>query len=261
MKRISTQALLTAPTLPQAHREGINALAATNLQVDIAPYCGMDEGDLIELFWNNCFAASRRITAGKIGMPTSLRVPESFVQNGPARIHYRVMQVGHGPARSAITRVQVKTDYPGGMPSALSLDENQNLAAVSLPETIRRHGVNSSQIRRGVPLTIEPYLNMATDDEITLRWGDVRLDLPSIQAGDVGKAVQVWVPSAIIVEAGDDHRLEVTYCILDRVGNNSSWAPARILRIAALAPQAPTSPARAPLAYQPHRPGSPCEPG
>eukprot|EP01132_Coremiostelium_polycephalum_P020923 gene20923-24868_t len=67
MKRISTQALLTAPTLPQAHREGINALAATNLQVDIAPYCGMDEGDLIELFWNNCFAASRRITAGKIG--------------------------------------------------------------------------------------------------------------------------------------------------------------------------------------------------
>jgi len=102
---------------------------------------------------------------------------------------------------------------------------------------------------------------MATDDEITLRWGDVRLDLPSIQAGDVGKAVQVWVPSAIIVEAGDDHRLEVTYCILDRVGNNSSWAPARILRIAALAPQAPTSPARAPLAYQPRRPGSPCEPG
>jgi len=112
MKRISTQALLTAPTLPQANREGINALAATNLQVDIAPYCGMDEGDLIELFWNNCFAASRRVTAGKIGMSTSLRVPESFVQNGPARIHYRVMQVGRDSARSAITHIHFSPSPP-----------------------------------------------------------------------------------------------------------------------------------------------------
>lgn len=258
MKRISTQALLTAPTLPQAHREGINALAATNLQVDIAPYRGMDEGDLIELFWNNCFAASRRITAGKIGMPTSLRVPESFVQNGAARIHYRVMQVGRGPARSLITRVQVKTACPGGQPSVLCGEENQSLAPVDLPETIRRHGVNPSQIRRGVPLTIEPYLNMAAGDAITLRWGDARLDLPRIQVNEVGQPVQVWVPSALILEAGDDARQEVTYCVIDRVGNNSRWAPARTVSIA----QAHAHGSAGSLSvYQPRRPGSPCEPG
>lgn len=256
MTRTSNRAQLTAPLLPQAHHQGINALAATHLQVDIPPYSGMDEGDLIELFWNNCFAASRRVTAGKIGMPTSLRVPESFIQSGTARVHYRVMQVGHGPARSAITRVQVKTDCPGGQPSPLCAEENQGLAAVDLPDTIRRHGVNSSQIRRGVPLTIEPYLNMAVDDEITLRWGDVRLDLPKIRPSDVGRAVHVWVPSAIILEAGDDHRLEVTYCILDRVGNNSRWAPARTLNIATAAAQEPSA-----QVYQPRRPGSPCEPG
>lgn len=74
-----THPLLTAPTLPQAIGNGINALAATHLQVDIAPYPGMDEGDLVELFWNNCFAASRRVTACKIGTVTRLRIPESFV--------------------------------------------------------------------------------------------------------------------------------------------------------------------------------------
>lgn len=260
----STPAVLTAPTLPQAHRQGINALAATHLQVNIAPYPGMGEGDLIELFWNNCFAASRRVTSGKVGMPTCLRVPESFVQNGMARVHYRVMQIGHGPARSAITQVLVKTDCPGGEPlcgDGKCSDENQNLAPVGLPETIRRQGVNSSQIRRGVPLTLEPYLNMAAEDAITLRWGDVRLDLPKIQGADVGKPVQVWVPSAIIVEAGDDHRLEVTYCILDRVGNNSRWAPARTLSIAALNAPITSNPDKALLVYQPRRPGSPCEPG
>jgi len=258
MTCISNRATLAAPTLPQAHRPGINALAATQLQVDIAPYPGMDEGDLIELFWNDCFVASRRITAGKIGTPTRLRVPESFIHSGMARVHYQVMQIGHGPAQSLTARVLVKTDCPGGDPKALCSDENQNLAPVSLPETIRRYGVNSSQIRRGVPLAIEPYLNMAAGDEITLRWGDARLDLPAIHACDVGQPIQVWVPSRLIQEVGDDHRLEVTYCILDRVGNNSRWAPSRTLHIAAANPQAST---RTVLTYQPRRPGSPCEPG
>ena len=129
------------------------------------------------------------------------------------------------------TRVQVKLDCPGGQPSALCGDENQSLAPVSLPETIRRQGVNPNQIKRGVPVTIEPYLNMAADDEITLRWGDVRMDLPPLKASDVGQPIQVWVPPAIILEAGEDLRLEVTYCILDRVGNNSRWAPPRTLKI------------------------------
>ncbi|MGY2140629.1 hypothetical protein ACW9I8_28810 [Pseudomonas reactans] len=250
--------LFTAPTLPQAIGNGINALAATHLQVDIAPYPGMDEGDLIELFWNNCFAASRRITACKVGAFTHLRVPESFVLDGPARVHYQVMQVGHCAARSAVRRVRVKTCCPGGQPSPLYRDENQNLTPVGLPDTIRRFGVNASQVRRGIPLTIAPYLNMATGDAITLRWGDVRLDLPKIQALEVGQAVQVWVPSSIITEAGDDCRLEVTYCILDRVGNNSRWAPARTLRIAA---EAPPRQAGLALIYQPRPLGSPCEPG
>ena len=243
-----THTLLTAPSLPQALGNGINALAAAQLQVDIAPYPGMDEGDLIELFWNNCFAASRRVTACKVGTPTRLRVPESFVLDGAAQVHYQVMQVGHAAARSAVTRVRVKTQYPGGQPLPLHSDENQNLAPVSLPETIRRYGVNACQVWRGIPLTIEPYLNMTTGDAITLRWGDVRLDLPKVQAKEVGVAVQVWVPSTLIIEAGDDSRLEVTYCILDRVGNNSRWAPARTLAIAAAAAPRPAGTA---LIYRP----------
>ena len=253
-----THTPLTAPTLPQALRNGINALAAAQLQVDIAPYPGMDEGDLIELFWNNCFAASRRVTACKVGMPTHLRVPESFVLDGAAQVHYQVMQVGRSPARSAVTRVRVKTQYPGGQPLPLYSDENQSLAPVGLPDSIRRYGVNASQVGRGIPLTIEPYLNMSTGDAITLRWSDARLDLPKVQAKNVGLAVQVWVPGALIIEAGDDSRLDVTYCILDRVGNNSRWAPARTLRIAATAS---SRRAGAMLIYQPRTLGSPCEPG
>ena len=245
--------MLTAPTLPQALRNGINALAATHLQVDIDPYPGMGEGDLIELFWNNCFAASRRVTACKIGQPTHLRIPESFVQDGPARVHYQVMQIGHGPVRSAVTRVRVKTSHPGGYPSDLYGDENQHLPPVGLPETIRRHGVNSSQVRRGIPLTIEPYPNMAIGDAITLRWGDVRMDLPRLRPIEVGQPIQVWVPPAIILEAGEDLRLEVTYCILDRVGNNSRWAPPRRLKIGCANPYLKARPKEMLMAAEPRQ--------
>ncbi|VVN15483.1 hypothetical protein PS662_04076 [Pseudomonas fluorescens] len=231
MQNISNKKELAAPTVAQSHKSGINVTSAARLLIDVAPYPDMDEGDLIELFWDNCYVASRVLNTHDVGKAVSLRVPQSFIANGSSRIHYRLMQVGQEPALSPTTRVQIKLNCPGGQPSTLYADENQSLAPVIIPEAIRRQGVNPNQIKRGVPLTIEPYLNMAVDDEITLRWGDARMDLPRLKAGDVGQPVQVWVPPAIIVEAGEDLRLEVTYCILDRVGNNSRWAPARNLKI------------------------------
>ncbi|WP_460097546.1 hypothetical protein [Pseudomonas sp. H3_C08] len=231
MTRTSHTPEMAAPTLAPAQKTGINLAAAAHLLIEVSPYPDMDSGDLIELFWNKCYVASKVLTADDVGTIVSLRVPESFIANGTARIHYRVMQVGQGPAFSAATRVQVKLDCPGGQPTALSADENQQLAPVTIPDAIRRQGVNPNQIKRGVPLTIEPYLNMAEDDAITLRWGDVRMDLAPVTAADIGLPIRVWVPPSVIVEAGEDLRLDVTYCILDRVGNNSRWAPPRTLKI------------------------------
>jgi hypothetical protein len=145
------------------------------------------------------------------------------------------MQIGQGRRCRRRLRVQVKLDCPGGQPSALSDDENQQLAPVTCPDTIRRQGVNPNQIKRGVPLTIEPYLNMAEDDEITLRWGDVRMDLPRNHRCGC-RADSGLGTSSVIVEAGEDLRLDVTYCIIDRVGNNSRWAPPRTLKIGCVNP-------------------------
>ncbi|MCQ6259054.1 hypothetical protein [Pseudomonas sp. Q11] len=242
---------LAAPTLANALRTRINITSAAHLQVAIAPYPGMDAGDLIELFWDNCYVGSRLLSQADVQSSVTLRVPESFIVNGTSRIHYRVMQVGRGPALSATQRVQVKLDCPGGQPSALSGDENQGLAPVRIPDAIRRKGVNPSQIKRGVPLTIEPYLNMAADDAITLRWGDVRMDLPRIKPCEVGLPVNIWVPPQIILEAGEDLRLEVTYCILDHVGNNSQWAPPRTLKIGCANPYLKTPPKEVLMAAEP----------
>lgn len=236
MTCISIIPKLAPPALEQTHGTGINLMAAANLSLEIEPYDEMDSGDLIELFWDGCYVASRVLNAGDVGSTICLRVPESFIVNGSPCAHYRVMQVGRNPTLSPSARFEVKLDCPGGQPAPGCEEENQYLLPVSLPDVIRRRGVNPSQIKRGVPLTIEPYLNMAEGDEITLRWGDARMDLPPVTQADVGQGIQVWVPPAIIVEAGEDLRLDVTYCVIDLVGNNSRWAPPRTLKIGCVNP-------------------------
>ena len=221
---------LAAPTLAPSNKLTICARAAEQLFVNIAPYINMEEGDLIELFWDGCYVSSRQLYRADIGQPVSLRVPESFIQNGTARLYYRVMHIGSSPALSAQLKVLVKLDCPGGVAIG---EENQGLAPLMIPEQIQRYGVNPSQMKRGVPLTIEPYRNMAGEDEITLLWGDVRLDLPKLRHIDINKPVSVFVPPEIIQEAGEDPKLEITYCVIDRVGNNSRWAPTRTLKVGA----------------------------
>jgi hypothetical protein len=71
---------------------------------------------------------------------------------------------------------------------------------------------------------------MAAHDEITLRWGDLRVDLPAISAREVGMPVIYTVPPEFIREACVEEAQEITYCIIDRAGNNSRWAPARIIK-------------------------------
>ena len=244
---------LAAPILANAHRTGVNITSAARLEVAIAAYPGMDTGDLIELFWDDCYVGSHLVTPQDMQDSITLRIPESFITHGTSCIHYRVMQVGRGPVLSAKRRVQVKLDCPGGQPSALSGDENQGLAPVRIPDAIRRHGVNPNQVKRGVPLTIDPYLNMAVGDAVTLRWGDVRMDLPAVTAGEVGQPINIWVPPEIILEAGEDLRLEVTYCILDRVGNNSQWAPPRTLKIGCANPYLKSPPKEALMVAEPRR--------
>ena len=221
---------LAAPTLYDTSKHTICARAAEHLLVTIAPYTNMEEGDLIELFWDGCYVTSRQLCKADIGQSVSLRVPESFIQNGTARLYYRVMHIGSSPALSAQLKVLIKLDCPGG--DAIG-EENQGLAPLMIPEPIQRYGVNPSQMKRGVPVTIEPYRNMASEDAITLLWGDVRMDLPKLRKADINKPVSVFVPPEIIQEAGEDPKLEVTYCVIDHVGNNYRWAPARTLKVGA----------------------------
>ena len=225
---------LFPPYVPQAHRHGVGIRAAAHLLINIDPYPQMEAGDLIELFWDGCYVASRVLSEPDVGHTLVLRVPESFVRNGTIKTWYRLMKIGGMPVTSPSRRLRVKLDMPGGLLLSHAAEENQGLAPISVPDSVLRNGLITHAVKKGLALSIEPYLNMAPCDEITLRWGDARMDLTPLTEEDVGKPVELLVPATLIREAGDESQLEVTYCIIDRVGNNSRWAPAREIRVSTL---------------------------
>ena len=222
---------LFAPYLPQSNKQGIGALAATHLQVNIDPYPDMEPGDLIELFWGDCYVASTLLSESDIGYTLVLHIPESFLQSGKVKTYYRVTKIGSESVRSPGCKVWVKLETPGGHLVSAEGEENQGLAPVKFPESVMNRGLNAEQLKEGVHVTIDTYPHMEVYDEITLRWGDVRMDLPPLEDEQVGHPIEVHVPASLIREAGDDPHQEVTYCVIDRVGNNSLWAPARAIKV------------------------------
>lgn len=222
---------LFAPYLPQASNQGIGVAAASNLAVNIDPYPDMDIGDLLELFWGDCYVASKVLTASDIGYTSVLHVPESFLQTGKVKTFYTVKKIGSTPVQSPPSKLWVKLDPPGGHLIDPALGENQGLTALSFPAAVMRNGLSNQHTDRGVRLAIAAYPNMDAYDEITLRWGDSRIDLPVVTCEQVGKPITFHVPGSFIKEAGTDEHHEVTYCIIDRVGNNSNWAPPRSIKV------------------------------
>jgi len=222
---------LFAPYLPQSNRQGIGALAASNLLVHIDPYPEMECGDLIELFWGDCYVASTLLSESDIGYTSVLHIPESFLQSGKVKTYYRVTKIGTESVRSPSCKLWVKLETPGGQLVSADGEENQGLAPVKFPEFVMSRGLSAQQLKDGVHVTIEAYPHMEAYDEITLRWGDIRMDLPALTEQQVGKAIKIHVPATLIREAGDDLHQEVTYCVIDRVGNNSLWAPARSIKV------------------------------
>lgn len=222
---------LLAPCLPQSNKQGIGTLAASRLKVDINPYPEMEPGDLIELFWGDCYVASKLLSESDIGYSSVLHVPESFLLSGKVKTYYQVTKIGCEPVKSPSCKLWVKLEVPGGHLVDADGDENQGLAPIKFTDALDHRGLSTRQLKEGVGVIIESYLNMQAYDEITLRWGDVRMDIAPLTEDEVGQNVKIMVPPALIAEAGDNPHLEVTYCVIDRVGNNSRWAPVRTVSI------------------------------
>ncbi|WP_422421986.1 hypothetical protein [Pseudomonas sp. GZD-222] len=230
MPHIRQTSELFPPTLPGINAAGIGRNSAARLCAQIPVQPLMEAGDLLLLFWGQRFVSAHTLQAREVKDAIDMRIPASYLHNGIHRLHYRLLKPGKRPLRSPEQQVQVKLDCPGGNGA------DEYLQPLQLPRQLRREGLCLAALSDAVPCTLAPYRNMAEGDRITVRWGDLRLDLPALKQSQVGNPVQAQIPLALICEAGPDRHMELSYCILDRVGNRSHWAPTTQLQVFAECP-------------------------
>lgn len=223
---MATDFALPTIELPQRCRDGIGASAANLLWLRIGPCPAFEPGDLLEVFIDERFASAMIIKPEHLGMALDFHVPQAILRSGVARLGYQWLRAGEHRVHAPTTKVLAKLECPGGPPLFADEEENQYLPALRFPlglslRQARRHG--------GLPFYLPVYPNMAGGDEITVRWGDARFDLPPLLPRQVAGPVHSTVPLAILTQARPGQWRELTWSVVDRVGNHSRWAPCQAL--------------------------------
>lgn len=209
---------------------GLNANALhsheSGLLVQVLQYTNMRAFDWVDVFWGDdaVSVASALVTEEHAGSNFPMFIAADKVPEGLHELFYVVTRAGSGnKERSLSLNVLVRRDLPGGIDPEPDLDGHQRLVPAE-PELPASGIIDEEAARNGIKVTITAYPNMREYDRITLSWGGVRLER-EVQPGEGGQAVEITVPEAVILEAGDSDEMVLVYRVVDEVHNVSSdWS-------------------------------------
>ncbi|MEB0088575.1 hypothetical protein QN365_18350, partial [Pseudomonas sp. RTI1] len=214
---------------------GINVAAAADnfpdrgLQLYIGPWTPMSQGDNLEVLRGSDVVGSERINLDQEGQRIVMFIPTARLTNGATTLSYRVTRLGSNPETSQEVKVYVKLDRPGGHDQNGDTPGHSELQ-LSLPIEIVQGGVDKDTAKKGVPVTIEPYPNIAENDVIRLSWGGqfVPHTVTKDQATTPkSNPIVITVDETVILAAGDSGSdgLAVAFEVYDVVDNRSEdWS-------------------------------------
>lgn len=221
-------ALITSMQTPGADG-GLNHHALENhdsgLLVLILQYNNMRAGDWIEIFWGNGVSvASDAVLPEHVGANFPLFIEADNVPEGLHEVYYVVTRVGSdNKERSAPLNILVRRDLPGGTDPNPITEPNERLLPPQ-PQLPPGGVIDEEAARNGIKVIIPAYVNMREYDLITLSWGGTTVSR-EVAPGAVGQAVEIMVPEAVILEAGDSPALLLAYRVMDEVHNDSDgWS-------------------------------------
>jgi hypothetical protein len=207
------------------HGAALDNFPHNGLQLYIPAWSVMNATDSMSVLLDNVVVNTEIIEASEVGSQVTTFVEAVRLRPGNHTLQYRVTRVGQSTVSSAETHVLVKLERPGGKDE--SSDPGHTELKLTIPKDIIDNGVDDDTAKLGVPVTIEPYPEMAEGDEIKLSWGGEFVSY-EVKAEEVDQPIVVTVPETTIRERGDSNAngLAVTYEVYDVVENRSEdWAP------------------------------------
>ncbi|HEX8590569.1 hypothetical protein [Pseudomonas sp.] len=219
------------PAQPGETLWGINHGAALDnfphngLQLYIPPWSAMGQGDSVSVLLNGTVVTTEFIDAAEVSLRVTAFVDAVRLTPGDHVLQYRVTRLNQTPETSAETHILVKLDRPGGQDQDGDTP-GHSAFKFTLPQAVINEGVDGEAAKAGVPVSIEPYPQMAEGDDIRFSWGGEFIH-HKVTAAEVGHAIEITVDEAVILAGGDsgDNGLAVTYEVYDIVENRSEdWA-------------------------------------
>ncbi|MBB3228273.1 hypothetical protein FHW69_002908 [Luteibacter sp. Sphag1AF] len=133
--------------------------------------------------------------------------------------HYIQRNLGGTATASGVATVLVKFRIPGE-------DDAGNLTLTAPFVTPAVIGASTP-----VTVTIDPWQNAFEKDRLILLWGAVSYEVPG--PFPVDQPVTFTVPAKIIADGGSNPAMEVSYRVVDQVGNLSQRSPVTLVHVQA----------------------------
>jgi hypothetical protein len=224
---VSKQAVLK----DEGYDGGISRVTVENdLLIIVDPWVGMAMYDNCKMYFDGVEVGTIPVDESNLNKRLEFKVPKDQVTNGEALILYTVQRLGQDPVSSEpVRRMWVQLTQPGGTDSD-SEEGNSGLIYALSPDP--SNGVNEDLARRGIRMTIVPYENIAIFDTIRCRWGDQVVTYYPVTREQIddptNHPIFVTFTEGVIRAQGNGNNIEVTYQVVDRVGNlpdpKARWA-------------------------------------
>ncbi|MFJ2464831.1 hypothetical protein [Pseudomonas sp. NPDC087615] len=203
---------------------GINiAVVEEGMFSVIDPYPGMNEDDLIEIFWKTEKVHVLKVKREEVNERLFFFLPTTEIVPGYAQYHYELTRAGQTlpDDPSVVLTLRVKLDRPAGDDREQHLPWHSALDIVGLPEDVINNGVTREWSAKGVPMTIKTYPGITVRDVIWVRWGGIFLEPHVVTQAEVDGSAQIVITAlpGDILTAGDSSALPISYQIHDEVWN------------------------------------------
>ncbi|XVN20778.1 hypothetical protein QZH46_14765 [Pseudomonas corrugata] len=202
----------------------------------IDPWSPMQEGDIVDVYLDSNNVWHHELLADQNGDLFFFVDRQWFVPGWIEQCYYVLLRKNETTPDdpSAPLRLLVKLDRPGGRDKEPHLPGHSELKRVQLPPEVITQGVDAEWAAKGVPMTIQPYPNIAVHDVIQVKWGSVFLDPLSLSPEQAAgtQPIEIIADQAAILAGGDSNALLVQYVVHDEVWNYSEkWSISTTVRV------------------------------
>jgi hypothetical protein len=210
---------------------GIDIRMAANtkgLFCRISPYLKMNEDDKLEIYWASEKILELKVMAHEVNQPVFFYVPAPKVSGLIEDCYYVLTRVGETvPDEPSVpSRFLAKLYRPGWINADPHKPEqgHSRLFPVKLPPELIEQGVIDAEwAKKGFPVTVPFYRDIAIRDSIRIYWGTFALasHLVTQQQAQELEPIVIQIDQETILSGGDSESLRVIYDVHDEVWN---WA-------------------------------------